>query len=113
MTAETIKAQKIVSEIYLFCKRMGATEINMDYKETDDSYIMHIKSNFDESNIKLLDTLNKYLCVPRQEEMEGYYWELTGNYTDDSALAIVGMMTDEVDISYENNHLEVYLVRMK
>lgn len=113
MNTEMTKVQKIIDEIYIYAVQMGSTQMSIDYKECDKSYTIHLVSNFNPKKLHMLDTLNKYLCVARHSEMEGYYWELTGNYADDTALTMVGMMTDEVDISYEDDQMEIYIVRHK
>lgn len=114
MNSERAKIQKIMDEMFIYTHQMDAKKVTINYEETDEEYIIDIISDFNPMKVDMLYTLNRYLSVARQEEMEGYYWELTGNYSDDSALSIVGMMTDEVDISYdEDNMMEIRLIRKK
>ena len=44
-----------------------------------------------------LNSLEKYLNEPKNEAMEGFYWELAGagDPGEGSQLLLVGMMTDE------------------
>ncbi len=111
--AEQIKVKKILSELFLFCIKIGANHIKTEYKDNPKSHEINLTANFLPERLHLLEELNECLSVPRQEEMEGYYWELTGNYSDESGFTIVGMMTDEVDISYEDDKMEINLVRFK
>lgn len=110
---ENLKVQKIAGEIFLFCHRLKANHINIDLKNFEDKYELCAKCDYDSSCIDQLEVLRRYLSVERQEEIEGYYWELTGNYTDDTALSIVGMMTDNAEISYNDEEVTIKLTRLK
>ena len=45
--------------------------------------------------------------------MEEYYWELSGNYDMDTELTLVGMMTDDAKVYYDNEKVTIFLVRYK
>ena len=113
MILEKTKVQKIIDEIFIYLQHMGAENITINYKENPDSFAIDFVSDYAAAKEYMIKTLNKYLCVARQAEMESYYWELAGMYSDDTGLALIGMMTDEVDISYENGTLEIKILRLK
>lgn len=113
MQSEKLKVQRMISEVFIFLSKIGAHDINIDYKDYLEKFEVVIKSDFDESKKGMIKILKKYLSIARQEEMENYYWELAGNYQDDNVLTLVGMMTDDVEVSVENGRLIVKLLRMK
>lgn len=110
---ENLKIQKIAGEIFLFCQRLKSNHINIDFKNFDDRYELEARCDYDPTTLGQLEILKRYLSVDRQEEIEGYYWELTGNYTDDTALSIVGMMTDDAEIAYDEHEVKIKLIRLK
>ncbi|MGL4773140.1 MAG: hypothetical protein ACRC2K_06180 [Clostridium sp.] len=111
MKFKTEKNLKIVNELISYCYHYGSDEVSMDIKNVDDSTRIHIKAkltNFSEDNLQnLIDTLN----VPRQHEVEQYYWHLGGESAFDSELSLVGMMVDESNISFSDNVLNLEVIR--
>ena len=59
---------------------------------------------------KNFNILKDSLCVPRQHEIEEYYWNLIGENETGSQISLVGMMIDKCNISFEKNilRLEIY-----
>lgn len=113
MNTEITKVQKIIDEIFIYMHKIGGKNIKIMFEEKPDSYIINIKSNFDEKNLKKITRLSKCLCIERQEEMEAYYWELAGNTSYDTELSLVGMMTDDVSIIYSDDVIEIEMLRLK
>lgn len=110
---EREKVQKIIDEMFISLTKLGANDITINFKNTEKSFIFHIVTTCHEKNADKIYKLNKYLCVERHEEMENYYWELAGNYPDDIELTLIGMMTDDVKISFDDDVLDITLVRNK
>ena len=53
------------------------------------------------------------LSIPRQHEVEQYYWHLGGESEFDCELSLVGMMVDNTNIKYENDRLHIELQRLE
>lgn len=105
---------KIIDEMTSYLFNLGAKNSDINYKEEDDCFMLTFKCEYDPSKIKLIDKMTKYLNIERQEEIEGYYWELAGQYkNDDTELSLVGMMTDDAKIYYDNERVEILLIRIK
>ncbi len=97
---------------FLYSK--GATDITVNIKEDEKKYIIYIKSDFKEFNDNEVERLIKRLNIPRQIEMEEYYWELTGESDVDTELTLVGMMTDNGEVNFlDDNNIEITLYRYK
>jgi hypothetical protein len=104
---------KIMDEMTSYLFHLGAKTFDINYKEEDDCFMMTFKCDYDQSNMKLIYRMVKYLNMERQEEVEGYYWELAGQYKNDTELTLVGMMTDEAKVYYDNERVEILLIRIK
>lgn len=113
MQSEKLKVQRMISEVFIFLCKIGAHNIDIAYHDYAEHFEVLIVSDFDDSKKGMVKVLRKYLCIARQEEMENYYWELAGHYQDDNVLTLVGMMTDDVEISLEEQKLKVKLIRKK
>ena len=107
------KITRIVDEISTFMFTMGSTHINSDILETDHQFIITIKSNFSQEKKADLDRLIKFLNFEKSEEMEAYYWGLTGQSQSDIELTMVGMMIDSFYIDVKEGELILTLYRNK
>ena len=111
MNFKTEKDFKIINELMAYCYHFNTDDINVNIKTVDTTTFISLKAtilNFPQTAFdKLLSSLN----TPRQREVEQYYWQIGGEYEFDSELTLVGMMTDKVEISYENNFLNIKLER--
>lgn len=113
MKHNKLKISKIVDELTTFCFSVGATEIGIDIKETDEHFKIHLKSNYNAPTEKI-NELVKLLKCKKQEAMEEYYWYLAGDSDVDSELTLVGMMTDKCKINFvEGEFIEITLYRDK
>lgn len=107
------RISKIVDELVTYFFTMGATDMNINLKEKKDYYKIFLKSNYTTKDKAKIEKLIKYLKCDKQEEMEEYYWELTGDCDVDTELTLVGMMTDKAEINIEEDTIEVVLYRYK
>lgn len=111
MNSEKQKEIKITNEILNFCYRHNSNHISLDIKNYADKTIFNISSCIENLNEEYLEELRKLLSYPRYHEMEEYYWGLTGEASADSELTLVGMMTDEASVEYNNSLLHISLIR--
>lgn len=104
---------KIIDELINYFFSMGATDINLNLKEDPDAYRITFDCNYSCKDSSKLEKLDKYLHCEKQEEMEEYFWELTGDCDVDTELTLVGMMTDEASVQCVDDKLRIMLVRYK
>jgi len=105
------KSMKIASELLSYCHNHGAAEFHLDIKLDSDKTIYLIKAdalNLTESERERLDRL---LNAPRQREVEQDYWELIGETEDSCELTLIGMLTDEAVVKYEDRILTIEITR--
>lgn len=111
MKREFEKGMRILSNLVSFCSTMGSTRFHMDMVNRNDCLYIVITAEVDAINEAQLQSLCESLNVPRQHEMEQYYWELIGEFDADSELSLTGMMVDSADIVYENQQLCICVER--
>lgn len=102
----------LLSEFTSYLVNIGCDDIHIDFKTKEDAITINFNSrnsNLTEKNITKLTTL---LNTPRREDIEEYYWELNGNENFYSELTLIGMMIDEVEVSYIDDILNVNLIRL-
>lgn len=104
---------RIVDEMITCLFHLDAKNIDINYKDEDDCYIITFKCDYCKDKQPLIYRMVKYINMERQEEMESYYWELAGQYNKDTELTLVGMMTDEAKVYFDDNRVEVLLIRKK
>ncbi len=104
---------KILNELIIFCMSSGATDLDMKLKDEADRIVMSISTEAKDLPQKLIDQAKAYLKVPRQHELESYYWQLSGESDDEIELNLVGMMTDEAELIYDNPRLTINIIRKK
>lgn len=103
---------KIINELMNFLIKIGCENIHLDYHMGNHNLYLDFHCLIESLDEKYIKTMKTLLNVPRRHDMEEYYWELTGDDDLDTELSLVGMMIDEVSISYENNkELKLHLRR--
>lgn len=107
------KKLKIINEIMSFCYHLNSANINVNVKTIENTSIILIKAKIENLSDETLMNLTQTLNIPRQHEVEQYYWHLGGNNEFDSELSLVGMMVDSATISYDNNILVIELKRIE
>ncbi len=113
MKHERLKISKMVGELMNYLFYMGATDINIEYKETEDCFRIICKSNFQEDASRKIEKLTKLLKSNKHEEVEEYYWALTGDCDVANELSLVGMMVDESKVEFEDKEIKIILYRYK
>ena len=103
---------KIVDEIMMFCLNHGGHNIDLNLKREEKKTTILIKAHINNLPKNIFNEIKSSLSTPRRPEMEEYYWNLNGDDDTDCELALVGMMTDDVNIEYNNNELKIELVRL-
>lgn len=111
MKREFEKGMRILSNLVSFCATIGSECYHMEMLNKDDCLYIVIRADADEVSEEQLQDLRESLAVPRQHEMEQYYWELIGEFDSNAELSLVGMMVDSAEIIYENKQLCISVQR--
>lgn len=113
MIHEEKKAAKIIEELTMFFLSVGATEIHSGLKREEKRAVLTFDSNYHPDYEENLNSLEKYLNEPKNEELEDIYWELAGSGDpgESSQLLLIGLMTDEVVIERGNGRVHLRLTK--
>ena len=107
------KNLKIITELMSFCYHFSAKDITVNIKTIDNTSNIILDAVIEKFPKDDYDNLVQTLSIPRQHEVEQYYWQLSGESEFDCELSLIGMMVDSANISYENNKLHIELQRLE
>jgi hypothetical protein len=110
---ETKKIARMMDELSTFFIGRGATQIELSYKAEATKIIITVSAKGIASIEQAVTELRHFLSYPRELEIEEYYWELAGGTTKADELALVGAMTDEAGVTYDDEQICVELIRNK
>lgn len=102
---------RIISELIAYFHNLGINDIHIDMGTNESNSYFYISGVIENLPKDKLEYLNTILNTPRQHEVEQYYWNLNGESDYDSELCLVGVMIDEVDITYIDNTLKIKILR--
>ncbi|QVK17443.1 hypothetical protein KHQ81_11370 [Mycoplasmatota bacterium] len=107
------RISKITEELINYFFKIGATQIHIDVIEENNQFKVIFQSNIKDIKQDDIDILVKCLNCQKLEEMEEYYWELTGECDTDTELSIVGMMIDDFEVNIKDDQMELIIYRNK
>lgn len=114
MKHNKLRITRIVEELMNYFFSLGATNISVNINEDEKKYTIFFKSNCNDCRKEKFDELSRLLKCGKNEEMEEYYWALTGECDSDSELSLVGMMIDESEVNLlPGKGVEITLYRYK
>lgn len=105
------KNLKIINELVMYFNKLGNSDVHIDLAHDKNNAYFKISGTVINLPKEELDNLTKTLNVPRQYEIEQYYWSLSGESESDSELSLIGMMVNSATITYVNNLLTIIIVR--
>ena len=103
----------IVEEILNYLFSIGVSDIHMDIIDKETKYEIIFTCNIKDVDISKIDVLSEKLNCEKVEEIEEYYWGLTGESQFDNQLSLVGMMVDDFEIKTVKDNLNLKLYRNK
>ena len=113
MNFKVEKNLKIITELMSFCYHFSAKDITVNIKTIDNTSNIVLDAIIKDFPKDDYDNLIQALIIPRQHEVEQYYWHLGGESEFDCELSLVGMMVDNTNIKYENDRLHIELQRLE
>ena len=103
------KLIKLMNELINFCTDIGMNDLDINFKCLTGE--ITVSGYAENPPMKKLRDLEKILNVPRQEELEEYYWILIGDGHGMQELEMVGTLVDNGSITYEDKILTIYICR--
>ncbi|MCL2099543.1 MAG: hypothetical protein FWH24_03795 [Oscillospiraceae bacterium] len=111
MKIEFSKKLRIASELLAYCHSKGAIEFNADIKDESSEFIIKVKAHPVHLSAEALEKLRARLDAPRRRDIEQNYWGLMGESESFNELMLVGMMSDETEVFYEEDVLTITIRR--
>ena len=106
--------KKILDELISYFLRIGIKDVHIDIEDGNKKMIISIEGSARGIPKNKIDDLNVLLCCQRQDEMEGYYWELAGENDQHEELNLICMLLDNVEILHDDEeNLKVTVCRNK
>ncbi|MFO7819318.1 MAG: hypothetical protein R6V17_03680 [Halanaerobacter sp.] len=105
------KTFNLTNELMGYFFDLGIEDIQIKINNNHDDVKISIWGVIEDFSLKQIEDLELSLNTPRETQVEGYYFELTGNSSHIHELPLVGMMTDKAEVKYEDDQLEITVQR--
>lgn len=105
------KLMKIMNELVNFCLHLNMKDLKIDFSSRGAIGKVSIEGYCEDPPLEKLQDLEHILNLPRQEELEGYYWNLMGDCHGSQHLDMIGVMVDRGSVNYQNNILKISICR--
>ncbi len=112
MEHEIKKVAKMIDEIVTyFLYTLECPRFDLNYTRGEDAFRLDFSFHGLDTAAETIEEIRENLSRPRQPELEDYYWQLAGETQDDHELALVSMMTDDVQLDYSGDTLRLRVQR--
>lgn len=111
MRHEVKKITQIVNELISMLMLDGAEDLQVAIKRNEKETVIDLTNKNCFYSPEIIEKLNDELSVPRQHEIEGYYWQLAGENECEKELSLLGAMTDFAEVTFSDGVLHIHLVR--
>lgn len=111
MHNEIQKTTKIIDELSSLLMDKGSLEIDIKLKLSETCTNIFITDYNTSLTQEEINTLSQFLNIPRQTEIEEYYWGLMGETNDDDEFFLVGSMLDTAKFELKDGNLYIELIR--
>jgi|AntRauTorckE6833_2_1112554.scaffolds.fasta_scaffold01324_6 hypothetical protein len=100
---------KIIRDLSLLMLNSGHLNFSIDIKEHSGQTVICFKSKT--ISDKVINKIEENMTCERAIEVETYGFELLGDFNAQNELALLGCLTDDVDITKEENETIIKIIR--
>lgn len=111
MKFKSEKLIKSMNELINFCLEIGMKDLDIRFSSHTNRGEITVSGRVENPPLDELRDLEEILNMPRQDELEEYYWMLIGDGHGMQELDMVGTLVDNGSISYEDKILTIYICR--
>ena len=111
MHNEIQKTTKIMDELSSLLINKGSVDIDIKFKKEEKQTTIFITDYNTHINQDEVNRLSEFLNIPRQSEIEEYYWGLMGETSDEDELFLLGSMIDSAELELKDRNLYIKLIR--
>lgn len=103
---------KVIDELLTHCMHTFDTRrVDVAIEHDDEAFRAEFRLHGGDVAEAALDAMRQKFEIPRNPELEDYYWQLTGELENSSELDLVAMMCDETRIQFADEVLTIQIVR--
>ena len=113
MSTPLDKSISIVSELMLYCHKLGSTTSHIVMDLQPDVAYYEIRAPIEYVKPEELERVRYYLNQPRDRVIEESYWMLSSRSDGTEQLRLIGMMVDEAEVIFENGELSICVKRVR
>jgi len=110
---EKERTRRIVDELLIYYLKHNIEQFNVQVNYEERQVAVEIQGQCEKEPADL-DLFSQMLKIPRNPNIEGYYDELLGVHDSSRTkpdYQHLGMLIDQAEVNYENNNLQVKLIR--
>lgn len=111
MQHEEKKIALIINEILTMSLLDGAKDIDISIKRENGTSRVHMIYHNCEYSNEFIERIHYNLNTQRQNEVEGYYWQLAGDDNNGDELYLVGAMIDDAQVELIDHDLHISFIR--
>ncbi|MBN1332894.1 MAG: hypothetical protein JW971_03935 [Synergistales bacterium] len=104
-------AEELISDLF----RYDCKDMDLRILDGEGFYTISISGSCKGMKSREVSRIRKLLDQPRNSQMEEYYWSLSGDSDLDTEFSLLGIMSDEVELNYDEGSgtLFIKLTRKK
>lgn len=104
---------RLTGELVAWCLTGGAIDVDSNIRRMPKGWEIFVKAVFPAGSRPAAERLSRLLASPRSAGTDEYYWNLYGSDDAVFQLGLVGAMTDESDVRFdeETGRLTIRLLR--
>ena len=105
------KCVRVMTDIMGYCHLVGCKDFSIDFEMRSTESEVIVRAKIDDIPDSVIEKLDHVLNIPRQREVEQYYWNISGEEEIDDELPLAGMMTDRASVTREDGVLLIKVLR--
>ena len=114
MKNETKKINLIVDEITSLLMGKGAIELSVRIKTSDENTLIKIVEYDSQLDDEFIEKMQENFDIPRQYEVEDYFWQLSSDNEMNEDMYLIGTMVDSGTVTKaEDGNLYIEVLRNK
>lgn len=106
------KNVRVMTDLLGYCHFVGSNQFTTSLVLQPTVSLIEVRCKVKNLPRERLEELHKFLNIPRQHEVEHYYWNISGEEDIDSELSLAGMMVDTAEITYIDDELRIFCTRL-
>lgn len=113
MSESIKKVTKILDELVTYFLSNGNSDIHVDIERNDEFTKLSIIVKSVKITKDAMEELYDSFSIPRQDDIDQYYWQLNGGSESEMEMDLIGMMIDSFKLRKVDKDLHLELIRKR